>query len=187
MRRRLLRAAGRRAEKLEQLREANRASASMSAENADDCLRETAKASDSRRSTLEGNTANTSEGATCAGTGVAHGISMALRTDEMTGATAIASASATPLPVRGSRQRAQNGSDPGQEMVSDSARTIADAGQIGSENRQSAGGRSTIANPDGSKDEDVRQYLQGFRGFSSAYGDYSSIFGSQVRREIFHF
>lgn len=37
-----------------------------------------------------------------------------------------------------------------------------------------------VNKPDGDRDEDVRRYEQGFRGLSSAYGAYSSVFGSQV-------
>lgn len=40
---------------------------------------------------------------------------------------------------------------------------------------------SAINQPHGGRDEDVRRYEQGFRGLSSSYGAYSSVFNSQVR------
>lgn len=43
------------------------------------------------------------------------------------------------------------------------------------------GPESAIKKPHGDRDEDVRRYEQGFRGLSSAYGAYSSVFNSQVR------
>ena len=181
MRRRLLRAAARRAEKLERRREANRASPRVSDEKVDVCLSKTTEVSNINRGAQEGNMARTSEEATCSWTGPTDEALMDLFTTDGRRATARLTASATSLPVRAQRQSAQNGSDSGQQPISGAARTMKGPAKVGSEHREYAGGRSTIGTPDVGTDGDVRKYVQGFRGFSSAYGGYSSIFGSQVK------
>lgn len=43
---------------------------------------------------------------------------------------------------------------------------------------------SVVNRADGDRDTDVREYKQAFWGFSSAYGDYSSVFDSQVSQDV---
>lgn len=229
MRRRLLRAAARRAEKLQILREANRASDTVQVKNADVSMLKTTEAPGIiNNSALGRNTARTREQATKApdvsssaieeNTRRTRGdkemyadIGLASRIPpivEAMSSTASAPASALPHAVHTSRQNVQHGScdpgpeqiadappdivsaaqvgrninDPGQENISGAPRAVEGAGQVTSEYRQKTGRTPAMATPGVGKDEHVRRYVQGFRGLSSAYGDYSSVFGSQVSK-----